>query len=331
VYGAEEAATGGQMSRSLVFAASRVPEVHLASWGYVEIVLNGLAKLSFALVVLFGAAGLAAVGGRPGWLRQAYWFVGTGCVALVAALSAWHSARPMDWLQSVTVRAEVAVLALMLIPSALIEPWKVLGNRLDGILWTYFAAELGVVILLSRASTGAWFNYAMQAILFACVLTARAIRRSFDTGSARAVLPVAVAVLLVPAALVLHCVELRGRRQLDRDVLAALFRYYGRPHDEFFFAGRPGDNRVFGRRDLVFDDWLYPVFERARLAEPRSRWLMPRLASGPVTVVVYRSESPTDIGIQVPIEQLDYIPGLHVGPLYSWRRIRPTQGPKRSR
>ena len=113
---------------------------------------------------------------------------------------------------------------------------------------------------------------------------------------------------------------MNDRRQLDLAVLAVLFPYYGRPHDEFFFADRPGDNRVFGRRDLVFDDWLYPVFERSGLAEPRASWLKSRLESGPVTVVVYRSELPTDIGIQAPIQQLGYTPGLQVGPLYCWKR-----------
>ena len=28
-----------------------------------------------------------------------------------------------------------------------------------------------------------------------------------------------------------------------------------------FFADRPGLNRVHGRADLVYDPWLYPVFE----------------------------------------------------------------------
>jgi hypothetical protein len=169
----------------------------------------------------------------------------------------------------------------------------------------------------------------MQAIFFTCVLTARALSRSFETGSARPLLPVAVAALIVPAAVAPHCVELKGRRQLDRDVLAVLFKYYGRPRDEFFFADRPGDNRVFGRQDLVFDDWLYPVFERSGLAEPRAAWLKARLGSGPLTVIAHRSELPTNLGIAAPIEQLGYTPGLHVGPLYSWKRVRSRGGAAR--
>ena len=40
-----------------------------------------------------------------------------------------------------------------------------------------------------------------------------------------------------------------------------------------FFVDRPGFNRVHGRADLVYDPWLYPVFESIKLAEPRSAWL----------------------------------------------------------
>jgi len=285
-----------------------------------------LAQRSFGLIALIGAAGLAAVGGRPGWLRQVYWAGGTGFLASFAALSGWHAAWPIEWLQFVIVRAEVVVVVVVFLPAALIEPEKVLGSRFDAALWVFLAAELGMVTVLSRASTGAWLNYAMQAIFFTCVLTARVMSRSCDTGSARPLLPVAVAALFVPAAVAPHCVELKGRRQLDRDVLAVVFEYYSRPRDEFFFADRPGDNRVFGRRDLVFDDWLYPVFERSGLAEPRAAWLKARLGSGPVTVVVYRSELPTNLGIQAPIEQLGYPPGLHVGPIYCWKRIRSPGG-----
>ena len=45
------------------------------------------------------------------------------------------------------------------------------------------------------------------------------------------------------------------------------------PPSAFFFLERPGINRVNGRLELVYDDWLYPVFESLHLAEPRSGWL----------------------------------------------------------
>jgi hypothetical protein len=329
VYGVEEIATDGWMSRSILIAASQVPQVHPANWRYVEIVLTGLAERSFGLVAVFGAVGLAAVGGTAGWLRKVHWAAGTGLLAAFAALWGWHDAWPIEWLASMVFPAEVVVVALMLVPSALIEPRNVLGNRFDAALWAFLAAELGMLTVLSRASMGAWYNYAMQAVFFGCVLTARALSRSFHTGNAQPLLPVAAAALLVPTALAPHYLEINERRQLDRAALNVLFQHYGRPHDEFYFADRPGDNRVFGRRDLVFDEWLYPVFERSGLAEPRASWLKLRLLSGPVTVVVYRSRIPIDIGIRAPIQQLGFTPDLQVGPLYAWQRVWSPRGSSR--
>ncbi len=42
---------------------------------------------------------------------------------------------------------------------------------------------------------------------------------------------------------------------------------------DLYFAADPGRNRQYGRTDLVFDHWLYPVFESVHGAEPRSSWL----------------------------------------------------------
>ena len=64
--------------------------------------------------------------------------------------------------------------------------------------------------------------------------------------------------------------------------LARLSHYLRRPSSELFFVDRPGDNRVHGRLDLVYDPWLYPVFESIGLAEPRSAWLARALETGPV-------------------------------------------------
>jgi hypothetical protein len=327
VYGAEEIATGGWMSRSILIAASRVPQVHPGDWVYVRIISIGLMAQSTGLVALFGAAGLAAIGRTRGWLRQMHWGVGTALLALFAAYSSWDAFRPNVQIASAMVFADAAIVVLMLLPAALIDSRKVLGNRFDAMLWVFLAAELGVVMVLTRASTGAWFNYALQATVFACVLTGRAMGRALDGGSARPMLPVAIAMLLVPFQAVPRCVGMIVQRQLERDAKAVLFQHYGLDRAEFFFVERPGDNRVFGQRRLVFDDWLYPVFERSGLAEPRARWLRQSLgAGGPVTVIVFRSELPTDLGIRGPIQPLGYTPGLKVGPLYSWRRARPNRG-----
>ena len=52
-----------------------------------------------------------------------------------------------------------------------------------------------------------------------------------------------------------------------------------------------------GRLDLVYDDWLYPVFESIHQAEPRSVWLHRALTSGAIRYVVNASDSPKIDGL----------------------------------
>ena len=54
---------------------------------------------------------------------------------------------------------------------ALLEK-SLLGGWLDAALWAYWAGEMALTVVLWRLSTGGWFNYALQAVVIACVLTA---------------------------------------------------------------------------------------------------------------------------------------------------------------
>ena len=85
-----------------------------------------------------------------------------------------------------------------------------------------------------------------------------------------------------------------SRRIAERDDLRRIFATTGLPPSAFFFADRPGLNRMSGRLEIVYDDWLYPAFESLKLAEPRGRWLRPMLAS--VRAVVLESDSPRVAG-----------------------------------
>ena len=89
---------------------------------------------------------------------------------------------------------------------------------------------------------------------------------------------------------------------------------------EFFFVDRPGVNRLDGRTDLVYDDWLYPVFESIGLAEPRTAWLTRALTSGPVQVVVTTSDRPRVGDNGPPLARLRYRPRTQVGPFFVWVR-----------
>ncbi len=108
----------------------------------------------------------------------------------------------------------------------------------------------------------------------------------------------ATAALVVLIAACANTVTIERRNRAERGAIRQILDYYHRPASEFFFVGRPGQNRLDGRLDLVYDDWLYPVFESLRLAEPRSAWLAHALGSGgSVRYVVTASDSPQIDGL----------------------------------
>jgi hypothetical protein len=158
-------------------------------------------------------------------------------------------------------------------------------------------------------------------------LTARAIDRALGAArSAGGLLPIALAASVVPMSAVLNAYRGVSERSNDRQVLAQIFHETGRPGSEFFFAGRPGDNRACGRLELVYDDWLYPVFESIHLAEPRSNWLTRALVAGPVRFVVNTSESPEIDGLGRSLVELGFARRIHLGPFFVWERILSPRG-----
>ena len=89
-------------------------------------------------------------------------------------------------------------------------------------------------------------------------------------------------------------------------------------------------NRLCGQIDLVFDEWLYPVFESIHQAEPRSIWLERALTSDAVSVVVNTSDSTNIDGLSETLLRLGYVPATHLRPFYVWKRS-PLVMPNRSR
>ena len=94
------------------------------------------------------------------------------------------------------------------------------------------------------------------------------------------------------------------------------------PTRDIYFSGSPGKNRVAGRTDLVFDDWLYPVFESLHLAEPRSSWLPVALSDGSVRFVVTSSDDPRIDGVNQSLRALGYIPRAEFASIYIWEQTR---------
>ncbi len=178
-----------------------------------------------------------------------------------------------------------------------------------------------MVTILGRASTGAWVNYGIQAIVFTSILAARALDRACDVvPSTRALLPFVLASVAVICNVISDAKTTAIDRRYDRLALTLVFESYRRPTSEFFFVSRPGDNRVYGQRGLVYDDWLYPVFESVHLAEPRSVWLTRALAADGINFVVTTSDSTEIDGLGRSFHDLGYIRGIKVGKFFVWER-----------
>jgi hypothetical protein len=79
-------------------------------------------------------------------------------------------------------------------------------------------------------------------------------------------------------------------------------------------------NRLNGRLDLVYDAWLYPVFEAIGLAQPRSIWLERALTDGSVQYVITTAPEPHIDGISQRLPGLGYFPKYQIGPFYAWER-----------
>ncbi len=320
VYGVEAVVTGGRIWEAAFVAARSVGRVHPADWLHVGTVVAAALGKEAGLVSLLAAAGLAATRVRSAPGRRAL-ATGILIVVSIAVLSVVQLADAGPWVTGSLTAVALAALVLV-IPVCVPLAWhSVADGRLDSMLGAYCAGELILVVILSRFTTGAWINYAIQAIVFAAVLTARALSRALDGAtSIRQTLPAAMAALAVLASALMDVKEVASRRRAEQAALAQIFVYAGQPPSAFYFVDRPGLNRVHGRLDLVYDDWLYPVFESLRLAEPRSRWLRPVLTSGPVRVVVLDSEIPRLDGIPETLPVLGYLSAVRIGRFTVWTR-----------
>jgi hypothetical protein len=211
---------------------------------------------------------------------------------------------------------------LVVIPACtMVDRRTLFSGQIDGALCLLVAAEVAIVVLLCRASTGAWINYGAQGIVFAAILTARSLARACENVRSRA----AVASITVASAAVLGVVFKDSyltyhHAEVERRTVVRALEEIKRPHSEFYFVGRPGLNRLYGQLDLVHDDWLYPVFESMHLAEPRSAWLEFALTRGSVRFVVNTSDDVRIDGLDKPLPALHYAPRFKVGSYYIWER-----------
>jgi hypothetical protein len=321
VYVGEGLVTGGRIWQAAFLAAGAVGRVHPAGWDHAGIIWVGTIHRTAGLLLLLVATGLAAVMAQPGIGRKVVALLGTGLVAFIVVLLALRRVGPGPRVGALAVVATGAALAVVVPLCAALSRSTFLGGRIDVQLGLYLAGEVALATALFRASSGAWSNYAIQAVVFTAIVTARAMARVTDTASSgRTLLPVALAVWGVLAAATHDVVNVAQRNHLERAAIEQIATHLGRPRSTWFFSDRPGFNRLGGRTELVYDPWLYPVFERLGLAEPRTRWLGAALASGPVRVVVNPSAAPRIEGVEPSLYALGYLPDAHAGPFYAWKR-----------
>ena len=269
------------MSQAIVTAALNVGRVHPAGWPFVGNMFLALTWKCAGLSALWAAAGVAMLTTQPGRARRTVAGASTAILVIIVALEAFQSYHAHMAISSAIVIG-VLLLVVMVVPgSVFYERRWVFGSRVDRALWLYLIGELVVVAVLSRQSTGAWYNYALQGVVFAAVLAARALSRAFTVAPrARQLVPAALAAVAVPLFAFTDAKEIVAKRRFERESITGLLAQIGRKPTEIFFVDRPGDNRLYGRTDLVYDPWLYPVFETIGLAEPRSVWLATRPVDG---------------------------------------------------
>jgi hypothetical protein len=254
------------------------------------------------------ASAVAAASVRQGWRARA---LATACVPLIGLMAAL-AVEPIDLVRPSISRWVVLGLAVMMagILPELAIAWarSRRGDEIEVLYVLYAVGELALAAYAFRMSTGTWHNHAVQGALFVSVLAARAVATTVQQRPlpARAALSVALAALAVPVFALTDVRQVISSRRAEGLSIDQLLRRVGADPAAIFFVDRPGLNRIHGRVDLVYDPWLYPVFESIRLAEPRSEWLAHAIESGPVHAVVASSPSPRIGGVHRTLRELGY-------------------------
>ena len=285
------------MSRSILVAAANVGSIHPADWPFTLNLWLALIWKCVGLILLLAASGLAIVSARLSLARQTLIAASTALIGVVVALTV------CQFVVAKTDFARLLVLGLLVfiavvIPVCVFFEKSLFADFIDVALWTFVAGEMALMAVLWRMSTGGWYNYAIEAVVIVCALTARSLARaSGGVPARRSYFPTALAALAIPIFAFTDVKERLGKRQADRAGLTRVVKSCADPSAEIFFVDMPGANRLHGRLDLVYDPWLYPVFESIGLAEPRSIWLAQALSTGPVHVVVSTSDRPSIDGL----------------------------------
>jgi hypothetical protein len=309
-YFVEQQASGGLMAAAVFGAAANVRRVHPGSWLHVATVFAAVLGNSAGLVSLVGAGAASSLSRRAGVAARLGLTTAAALAAGLACLTVVQVFVVRVWLGWTLLAMALFVLVIVVLAAASHGRLDPATARLDAFLAIYLAGELVCVIVLSRLSDGAWVNYAIGAMVFAVVLSARALSSALEEPPWPWIALVTVlTAIAVPATVCMSIKSEASRRRGENAGVARLLQTVGGRPSQYFFAERPAFNRMAGEVDLVYDDWLYPVFEAAGLAESRSEWLGRAVVDHRVRFVVTTAD-------------ISRIPGMDmVRPTYRFRAV----------
>ena len=208
--------------------------------------------------------------------------------------------------------AGLIVVIAAIIPACVVSEKSRWGGRLDGHLSVYFAVEMVFTLILWKLSTGGWYNYAIQAVVLGCVLTGRALARACDgKPSWRPLRPAALAALAVPLFAWTDANQVVARRSAEKSATTRLLaKSRGRPA-RYSSPASPGITAFTGESTWSTIPGFTPFSNRSVCAEPRSIWLEPALATGPVHCVVMTSGRTEIDGLNRSLAELGYSRSAH--------------------
>jgi hypothetical protein len=198
-------------------------------------------------------------------------------------------------------------------------------RRLDLTLIVFIAAETALMVNLCLASSGAWYNYAVPAVLYTSILVGRALDSLLVHGVTRwerlAVGIASAGLFVLVTRTVMITAESRRRGHEDIAALLADPRVSSHASVERYFAGPLQHlNQRFGNRQSLHDEWLYTAFEAVHAAEPRQVWLQQKLVRGPISQVIVPGHGIELSGITGTLPELGYTPVRSFGELRLWAR-----------
>jgi hypothetical protein len=239
----------------------------------------------------------------------------------------YGSPKHLAWVGSIVVKMSLGLMAIAGVCAWGRWNWRTL-RPVDAALWAYLAAELLSLAPLCVFNLGAAENYAVQAVVFAGVLLARALNPLLVEGSSLkrlSALAVAASLLLaLDVRLLGIAAAFQSRHREMLDAVLASSEVADCAPEARFFAYATHLNRLHGRCSLAHDEWLYSAYEMVGAAEPRESWLKNALENGTVRqVIVVRppEKGPASLpGLSESLPELGYVLVSRIGTYYVWNK-----------